>query len=386
MNFRSAIEEVMKKRCPARKTVDITGKVITAQPWKYVDSRLDEHRYEVAFYCPTGYSAQDLMQETDSIAAACGAPIEIIDRFGAVVIKVFLHDFPNVIPFEKRMLKMTKGREILLGFDLGNIPLMHNFKIPHMLIGGQSGYGKTDLVRFIILQLISRFTPDELWIDIIDGKGFSFLPFKNIPHIRRIARDLAMAKTIMSEARAEMSNRSNKVWEAGSRKLAGTFQWRLVFIDELAVISPKLQIDTATKEIATSIYSDMVKIACVGREAGVGLVLSTQRPDRDVVYPQVKQNLDAKIALRCQTLTNSEVILDHGGAEKLPHNREGRAIYASTTDTVIQIPYIGDDDKWDKVLVPYVKEGYSVEYAEYDENGEKKSDFIDVDELSDDID
>jgi hypothetical protein len=380
MDFRSAIEAVMKKRCPRDKVTDITGKVITSRPWVYVDSRVDEHCYEVAFYCPTGYSAQDLMQETDSIAAACGHPVEITDRFGAVVVKVVFHDFPDEIPFHAGMLKMTKGRDLLLGFDLQGKPVTHSLKIPHIAIGGQSGYGKTDLLRFLVLQLISRFTPDELWIDIIDGKGFSFLPFKKIPHIRRIARDLAGAYSLMREARETMTARSNMVWEDDDREGASGFQFRLIIVDELAVISPALQVTKDNKKIAEATYAEMALISGTGREAQVGLLLATQRPDANVLSPLVKANCDASIALKCKTLSNSQIILDQGGAEKLPHKKPGRAIYSSTTDTIFQIPFVGVDAKWHKVLAPYVKEGHSIEY------NEESAHFIDVDELPDHLD
>lgn len=382
MNFRQRIEAVMRLRCPKKfeKPQTLGGKTQMSRPWDYIDQRISPYMYEVAFWVPVGFSAQDLMQETDSIAAACGRSIEIIDRLGAVIIRIPLHDMPKVIPFDKRMLKETCGREILLGYDANFDPVRHNFRVPHMLLGGQSGYGKTDLVRFIILQLISRFTPEELWIDIIDGKGFSFLPFRSVPHIRRIGRNLADAYVILKEAREEMSDRSERVWKEKKRDITGGFQWRIVIVDELAVLAPKYQVTTDNRKIATAAYNDMVQIACVGREAGVGMFMATQRGDINVVHPQVKQNLDAKIALKCQTRTNSEIILDHGGAELLPHNTAGRAIYSTTDDVIFQIPYVGNDDEWDKVLSPYQKEGYDVQ------SSQEKSDFIDVDELSDDID
>jgi S-DNA-T family DNA segregation ATPase FtsK/SpoIIIE len=387
MDFRYAIEEVMRRRCPSRKTTDITGKVITAQPWKYIDARADKHCVEIAYYCPVGYSALDLMQETDSIAAACGCPIEIIDRFGAVVIKISLHDFPLLIPFKSSMLTAAKWREVLLGYDIAEQKITHDFKNPHILIGGTTGYGKTDLIRFILLQLISRFTPNELWIDIIDGKGFSFLPFKSIPHIRTIARNLEDAEKVMREAREEMEERAVKVWETGNREAAKGFPWRIVLIDEAAVLSPKLQSDKKARALAEMISSDMAKIACTGREAGLSLITSTQRPDANVIHPQVKQNSDVSIALRCKTQTNSEVILQTSGAELLPHDKKGRAIITKTKNVIFQIPYVGEDAVWDKVLAPYVKEGYSVDYSGKDKgSSEERTNFIDVDALPDNLD
>lgn len=362
MDYVLRIQSVMQLRCPKQETQKKKNelgkdvKVTVHLPWALVDQRETVHSYDMAFLVPSGYSAHDLRQETDSLYAACGAPVSIIDRGGRVIVSVNKADFPDVIPYDPAFLQMTKGREVLCGFDLLGKPITHNFRVPHVLIGAQSGYGKTDLLRWWMYQLIARFTPDQLHIDIIDGKGFSFLPFRGIPHIRRIVRDLAGASAIMRDAKKVMNDRSNKVWESGDRDKTNTFQWRLVIVDELAVISPGMQVSKSDKEIAAATYADMAAVACVGREAGVGMIMATQRPDANVVHPQVKQNCDVSIAMKCKTVTNSEIILDRPGAEQLPHGKPGRAIYSGMEDCIFQIPYIGKDDKWNELLNPYRKE------------------------------
>lgn len=350
MDYNKRIQEIMTLRCPS---VNKKGVKI---PWKLLDKRSNDISHDFAYIVPTGYSVKDIRQETDAIYASCGGYVTIKDRGGVVVISINRKDFPSVIPYDPSFLDLTSGREVLCGFDILGKPITHNFRIPHILVGSQSGYGKTDLLRFWIYQLITRFTPEQIHIDIIDGKGFSFLPFRGIPHIRRIARDLSTARSVLQDAKAVMQKRSNEVWESNDREHINSYGWRLVIIDELAVISPSFQVSKPDRDLAVATYSDMASIACVGREASVGVIMATQRPDANVVHPQVKQNCDVSIALRCKTQTNSEIILDRSGAEKLPHGVAGRAIYSGIEDCIFQVPFIGKDDVWNTLLEPYRKE------------------------------
>lgn len=356
-HYIESILKITSLRCP-RAVVEkknsqgkVTAKI--AQPWNLIDARETESSIDIALHVPIGYSVNDLIQETDAIYAACGAYVTIRDRGGVAVVSISKKDFPDTIPFDPKMLESCAGRTVLLGYDQMGNPIFHNFRVPHMLIGAMPGYGKTDLIRWIILQLVHRFTPDQIHIDIIDGKGFSFLPFRGVPHIRRIARDLAGASSIMKDAKRIMNNRSSQIWDEDNRNMTDGFRWHMVFVDELAVLSPGFQITKDDKKLATYTYADMAAVACVGREAGVGMVLCTQRPDANVVHPQVKQAMDVAIAFRTKTLTNSEIILDHGGAQLLPQNKPGRGIYSASTDTIFQAPYIGKDDVWEKILSPY---------------------------------
>lgn len=355
------VQRITAIRCP-RKIVEkrnkdgkVTQKI--PQPWELVDARETESSIDIALWVPIGYSASDLEQELDAIAASFGLFVTLRDRKGIVQLTIAKQDFSDLIAYHPDMLSLTQGREVLVGYTQEGKPLFHNFRVPHVLIGAQSGYGKTDLLRFWLLQLIHRFTPEQLHIDIIDGKGFSFLPFRGVPHIRRIARDLSGAAAILRDAKLTMMKRSDLVWANDDRDMTGGFCWNLVVIDELAMISPSFQVSKGDKKLAMDAYADMAAVACVGREAGVGMIMATQRPDANVVHPQVKQNCDVSIALRCKTQTNSEIILDRSGAEKLPHGKPGRGIYAGMTDVYFQTPFVGSDNVWREILAPYKSEG-----------------------------
>lgn len=341
--YRERIEEVMVNKRPFKYHDNL-------YPWPFVNGRVTKSSYDLAFEVPYGYSAGDLESQVDALSAACGAIVEIKNRAGVVVVSVYPQDFPAVIKYRPEMLKETSGRTVLLGYDRHDTAVTHNFRVPHLLIAGMSGYGKTDLIRWILFQLINRFTPAELEIQIIDGKGFSFLPFRNVPHITRIARSLPAAVEVLAEAHQAMLERSEEVWESGNRYDAKQFKWKIVLIDEAAQIAPALQRDKDTKQLAGIADQLAAAISCVGREAQVGLIYCTQRPDSTVINGQVKANMDAAICFRTKTGTNSEIVIDRRGAELLPADRPGRAIYSATTDTILQVPYVGDDEAWERVL------------------------------------
>jgi S-DNA-T family DNA segregation ATPase FtsK/SpoIIIE len=256
---------------------------------------------------------------------------------------------------------VVDDRKVLLGFTRDMKAVIHDFRVPHLLIGGMSGYGKTDLIRWIIYQLITRFSPDQIEIYIIDLKGFSFLPFRNIPHIKAIGRNLAHAYTILKDAVEEMNLRSSEIWDSGNRHTAKIYPWRIVLIDEAAQIAPDhFRANKEKKKMAQECDAFAGEISCVGREAGIGLIYCTQRPDANVVNPQVKANTDASIGFRTKNRTNSEIIIGRPGAETLPESTPGRLIYSTTTDIILQVPYIGGDYEWEQLLRPYTTNGRNV--------------------------
>lgn len=372
--YRRRIERVMEKRCPRAIETRGSGKEPIRHPWRFLGSQAGKYSVDLAFEVPTGYSAADLRQELDALFAACGAYIEIEDRAGAVVVSIYPEEFPMTIEFEPSMLDLAPvGRNVLLGFDRQMNPIYHNFRVPHLLIAGMSGYGKTDLIRWILFQLIHRFTPEELAIEIIDMKGFSFLPFRRIPHIRRIVRDLPGALDVLKQGHKLMIDRSNKVWDADDRETVAGFRWHIVLIDEAAQIAPAQIRDPELKQLALAADSYAASISAVGREAGVGLLYATQRPSADVINPLVKANMEAALCFRTKTQSNSEIVIDRPGAERLPIGKPGRAIYAATEDKILQVPYIGDDSKWRELLDPYRKELIPSDH-ENGENGDYTGD------------
>lgn len=360
-DYRKRIEKVMELKTPRKvstKKKDKDGEIkMEYTPWVYVDSRTEQGAHEFVYRVPVGYSYLDLERQIDALYATCGAPVEIKDYAGAVMVRILPEDFPGVIAYKETFLELAKAKkEIVIGFDRQGAPLLHSLRVPHLLIAGKSGYGKTDLVRWILFQLIHKYTPEEVELWIVDLKGFSFMPFKHIPHVTRIVRDLPGAKKLLEDAMKTMEERSAAVWNSGDRSKAERFKTLFVLIDEAYMISPKTITDKERRKLAAACDEAAAKISGTGREAGVGLLYCTQRPDADVINPLVKANMDCKICFKTETESNSVIVLDRPGAEKLPHGKPGRVLYSRDGLIEVQVPYIGNDEAWDELLKPYQRE------------------------------
>jgi hypothetical protein len=353
--YKKRIDSVMEKKVPRQvprgKDKDGGDKYI-GKPWRYIDGRVVKGVSELVYEVPVGLSVLDLERQVDALYAACGAIVELKDYAGAVLVRVFPEDFPGFIPYNVKMLELAKGKEILIGFDRQGEPLIHSLRVPHLMIAGQSGYGKTDLIRWLLYQLICHNTPEQVEIWIVDLKGFSFMPFKGIPHITRIVRDLPGAKLLLEQAVKTMTDRSKEVWETEDRKKAETFRTLFVLIDEAYMISPNTVTGKDNKELAKACDEAAAKISGTGREAGVGLLYCTQRPDAEVINPLVKANMDCTICFRTKTESNSMIVLDRPEASKLPHKKPGRVLYSSDELNELQVPYVGNDDEWTEILTP----------------------------------
>jgi S-DNA-T family DNA segregation ATPase FtsK/SpoIIIE len=392
--YRQRIEAVMSMCVPKSKP---KGQLAT--PWTFVDGKVqDGIVYRYMYKCPPNYSALDLEEQYDTLFAACGAHVEIADRAGIAIIEVYPVDFPQIIPFDKRIqdyIKKLRGLKVLLGFDRMGRPILHDFdSLPHLLIGSLPGYGKSTLIRLLIYQLLLQLPMNEVQIIILDFKQYSFMPFAEMPNVH-------VAKTIEEAAKAvdvifnEMNRRAHIVLEKQNREAMARFPHVFLFIDEGVQISPKL-VTKDERELANFIDRYIARISCLSREAKIHEVYCTQRPDSDAVNSQLRSMMTAFVGFRTNDIHSSRVIIKEGGLEKLPANRKGRAIYSTDKKTMIQVPYVIDDDypdpkarketkedsAWRKLLYP-IKNG--VKAFEYflqnrDAHTEKR---IETDLLSD---
>lgn len=344
--YRRRLQGVLARRVPGEK---VNGSGLS---WRMVAERETEHCYEFAFEVPVGYSVEDILKQTDALYAACGAIVDIVDRAGVVQIAVFPEEFPNKIHMDEQALTRVEKGSILVGFDRRMGLATHCFNIPHMLVCGQSGYGKTDFIRLIIYQLIRQFGPEELEIFIIDMKGFSFLPFRNVPHIRKIVTKLPEAVSVLEESYNEMQRRADEILEKSDRSLARDFKWRLIIVDEASQISPDLQVDQKVKQIARAASQLAASISCIGREARVGLIYATQYPTAQVIHGQIRANMESVVCFKTENDVHSNVALNSSGAELI--TAQGRAIFKTRGNrTMVQVPFVGDDGAWTRLLAKF---------------------------------
>lgn len=219
----------------------------------------------------------------------------------------------------KSKLTFAVGKNIT-----GNIVLGDIAKMPHVIIAGTTGSGKSVCTRSIIMSILYNATPDEVKLILIDPKIVEFKIFENIPHLLiPIVTDCKRAAGALCWAVNEMMRRYNIFAEAGANDLKSYNELAevdgdlakmpqiVVFIDELADMML-----VAGKDVEDYIC----RLAQMGRAAGMHLVVATQRPTTDVITGLIKANIPSRIALSVKSVTDSRTIIDMGGADKLLGN------------------------------------------------------------------
>lgn len=236
----------------------------------------------------------------------------------AVKNMVSMRELIDTPEFSEQRSKLSAG----LGKDIaGNCVYCDIAKMPHLLIAGTTGSGKSVCMNSIIVSILYRARPDEVKFLMIDPKQVEFSKYAGIPHLLvPVVTDARKASGALGWAVSEMLQRYNKFSETGVRDIDGYNKYVskhedmepmpkiCIFIDELADLMM-----AAPKEVEDSIC----RLAQMARAAGMHLVIATQRPSVDVITGLIKANISSRIALTVSSQVDSRTILDASGAEKL---------------------------------------------------------------------
>lgn len=298
-----------------------------------------ENAVELAYKVPIGLSYVDVEKNIDALYASVGAPVEVIDFAGVVVIRIITKPLPKTVSFNPDDLT----NQLLIGYNMSMVPTYHPLNT-HLLVGGASKAGKTDALRFYIYQLLLQ----GYEVRICDLKGFSFFPFEGLV---KIAKDIQESRDLLVASIDEMNYRKQLVFNARSREVIKTFKPIVIVIDEGASLAPK-QHSGNMRKIAQECDECISLFGQQGREPKMFMIYATQRPDMDVINKQFKANVEASIAFRTKDEINSRIILSRGGAEKISPDTPGRCIYAYDRDHLLQVPFIGGDKEWSNLLLP----------------------------------
>lgn len=308
--------------------------------WIYTKSRRVVCGVEIGFRVPRGCSFEDVENSIESIAATCGKEIEIEDYKGVIVVRVIEKEWPHPMQFNpKHILK----DQLLIGYNRMLEPVYHPLNV-HMLIAGASKAGKTDALRWFAYQFLCQGY--EVWI--CDLKGYSFFPFEELVHI---AKDLESSKQTLASAITELKRRRDIIDIHRSRDIIKTFTPLVIIIDEAASLAPS-QHSGKMREHAKQCDEFISLLGQQSREPKIFCLYATQRPDMNIINKQFKANVEASIAFRTKDQINSQIILGRPGAEKISPSTPGRCLYAYDRDYLLQVPFIGEDSEWDKLLIP----------------------------------
>ena len=316
------LEETMERLSGVLKSFGIDGQVMGAVQGPSVT------RYEISL--KQGVRLNKLTNLSDDVALALGvssvriAPVP--DKISMVGVEV-----PNrtVIPVNIREVlsapafqRHKSSAAFSVGKDIGGNYIVGDCaKLPHMLIAGTTGSGKSVCINSLIISMLYKSTPEELRLIMVDPKMVELGGYNGIPHLLiPVVTDPQKAAGALQWAVTEMMKRYRLFSEAGVRELSSYNHWAkeqenvetmpkiVIVIDELADLML-----VAAKEVEESIC----RVAQMGRAAGMHLVIATQRPSADVITGLMKANIPSRVAFAVASSLESRIILDNTGAEKL---------------------------------------------------------------------
>lgn len=262
-----------------------------------------------------------------------------------------------------------------VGKDIGgNIVLCDLEKVPHLLIAGQTGSGKSAGLNGLIISMLYKSSPEDLRFILVDPKRVEFSKYRGMPHLlfEKIITEPNEALNALKWAVVEMDRRYTVLQKYSCNKVAeynglpDVVNGNLDKLPHIVIIIDELA-NLMQSSVAGEIENKISSIAALARAAGIHLIVATQRPSADVITGTIKANLTSRIAFRVGDQSNSRIILDTAGAEALAGN--GDMLFfpvEANAATRVQGSYVSGEEVVS--VVSYIKEHFE---CDFDEDAEK---------------
>lgn len=243
-----------------------------------------------------------------------------------------------------KFLEHSSPLAVALGMDIGGEPIIADIKkMPHGLIAGSTGSGKSVCINSIIVSLLYKATPEQVRLLLIDPKMVELAPYNHLPHlVTPVVTEAKQATAALKWAVEEMEKRYALFVDAGVRDIDRYNQttddqlpYIVIVIDELAdlmMVSPQ------------DVEDCIIRIAQKARACGIHLLLATQRPSVDVITGNIKANVPTRLAFAVFSQVDSRTILDQSGAERLLGRGDMLFLESGTTPIRLQGNFVSDDE------------------------------------------
>ena len=253
---------------------------------------------------------------------------------------VYLSEILNNSDFKKKDIKLP----IALGKNISGIPIIGDLtSMPHLLIAGTTGSGKSVCINTIILSLLYRHTPEKCKFILIDPKMLELSTYEGVPHLLcPVITEAKKAASVLGWVVKEMESRYRLMTKEGVRNIDGynakhklPMPYIVVVVDEMSDLML-----VAGKEIENYIQ----KLSQMARAAGIHIIMATQRPSVDVITGTIKANFPTRISFQVTSKIDSRTILGEQGAEQLLG--KGDMLYMSSANKIIRIhaPFVSENE------------------------------------------
>ena len=284
--------------------------------------------------------ARNTSSESARIATIPGSNTIGIELPNNIRENVYLSEILNNTEFKKKDIKLP----IALGKNISGKPIIGDLaSMPHLLIAGTTGSGKSVCINTIILSLLYRHTPDKCKFILIDPKMLELSTYEGIPHLLcPVITEAKKAASVLGWVVKEMESRYRLMTKEGVRNIDGyntkhklPMPYIVVVVDEMSDLML-----VAGKEIENYIQ----KLSQMARAAGIHIIMATQRPSVDVITGTIKANFPTRISFQVTSKIDSRTILGEQGAEQLLG--KGDMLFMSSANRIVRIhaPFVSDNE------------------------------------------